>query len=263
VDLPVRRWHEALARRVSRRRFETVAPAGELLDPLEALCGGFRPFGAARAMLLRRSPPGLFRGIVGSYGSVKGTPSCLVVAGPEAAAAEAGYVGEGAVLEATALGLGTCWVAGLFRPEALEWEGAAEDRVVLGAGERVWAVSPVGIPKAGTSLEERLMAAVARSRTRKALEELAPGSHGWPSWAASGAAAARLAPSAVNRQPWRFAWDGGRVVLSADGPDTYGIPKRLDCGIAMLHFEVGARAAGQGGRWELRPAPRVAVFLPG
>lgn len=261
MELPVRRWHEALGRRCSRRRFEPAAPAAELLDRLDALCRGFRPFDAARAVLLRQAPRDLFRGVVGSYGSVKGAASCLVVAGPEDRAAEAGYVGEGAVLEATALGLGTCWVAGLFRPEALG--GRRGGPSGLGEGERVWAASPVGVPTADKSVEERLMAAVARSGTRKGPEEIAPGSGRWPPWAQAGVAAARLAPSAVNRQPWRFAWDGGRVVLSADGPDTHGIPKRLDCGIAMLHFELGARAAGQGGRWETRPAPRVAVFQPG
>ncbi len=32
---------------------------------------------------------------------------------------EVGYTGEGIILEATALGLNTCWVAGFFRPKSV------------------------------------------------------------------------------------------------------------------------------------------------
>lgn len=39
---------------------------------------------------------------------------------------------------------------------------------------------------------------------------------------------------------------------------TYNIPKRLDCGITMLHLELGALAAGVTGTWEFLLPPRVA-----
>ncbi|GAB4287733.1 MAG: nitroreductase family protein [Deferrisomatales bacterium] len=252
-----RRWLDAVPRRVSRRRFDPAPVGAGALDALDRVCLGFRPFGPARVVLLREAPGDLFRGVVGSYGKVKGAPHALVMAGPGDAAAEVGYVGEAAVLEATALGLDTCWVGGLFDPD----RAAALAR--LGPGERVFAVSPVGRAVSGKGLEERLMSAVARSRSRKPLETLAPGVARWPDWARAGAEAARLAPSALNRQPWRFAWEGPEVVLSADAPrDTYHIPKRLDCGIAMLHFELGARGGGVAGDWRWERPPRVARFLP-
>jgi hypothetical protein len=40
----------------------------------------------------------------------------------------------------------------------------------------------------------------------------------------------------------------------------WGISKRLDCGIAMLHIEVAALDCGVKGKWELLEAPRVAKF---
>ena len=52
--------------------------------------------------------------------------------------------------------------------------------------------------------------------------------------------------------------------LSTDGKkDPHGIPKRLDCGIAMLHFELGAWAAGMHGTWCPNPENPVAIFAPG
>ena len=43
--------------------------------------------------------------------------------------------------------------------------------------------------------------------------------------------------------------------------DTYNIPERLDCGIAMLHLKLGALAAGVTGAWESLLPPRVARFI--
>jgi nitroreductase len=250
------RWAEAAAQRVSRRRFERAPVEEPLLERLEAVCRGFRPFGPARAELVRTLPRGLFRGIAGAYGSVRGAPHALVLVGPKDGAAEVGYAGEGAVLEATALRLGTCWVAGLFDPEV------ARRLVDLAPGERVFAVSPVGRAEVKKAVGEVLMSALARSRTRKGLEEIAPGAASWPAWARAGAETARAAPSAMNRQPWRFSFEGGMIALAQDSPDSYRIPKRLDCGIAMLHFQLGAKNAGMDGAWRIEASPRVASFVP-
>ncbi|MBI5442928.1 MAG: nitroreductase family protein [Deltaproteobacteria bacterium] len=252
------KWLDAIPKRVSRRRFGSTETPVRLLEGLEAVCEGFRPFGSARAMLVREVPDGLFRGIVGAYGSIRGARHCLLMVGHGDAAAEVGYVGEAAVLEATALGLGTCWVGGLFD------RATAAQLVVLAPGERIFAISPVGRVPEVKRLEERLMSAVARARTRRPLEVVARGAGSWPGWARSGAEAARLAPSAVNRQPWRFSKEGHSVLVAQDSEkDTYRIPKRLDCGIAMLHFELGARGAGMAGEWRLEPSPKTASFHPG
>jgi hypothetical protein len=135
--------------------------------------------------------------------------------------------------------------------------------VTLASGERVFAVSPVGQAPPAKGIDERLMATVARSRTRRTLETLGSGVGSWPGWARSGLEAARLAPSAVNRQPWRFSMEDRTVVLTQDTEkDPYRIPKRLDCGIAMLHFELGARGAGMPGAWRPENSSRVAAFVP-
>ena len=74
---------------------------------------------------------------------------------------------------------------------------------------------------------------------------------------------ARIAPSATNRQPWRFAReDDGSVRLFFEGSDTPVISKRLDCGIAMLHFELGAREMGASGSWRLLSGRDVALWVP-
>ncbi|MGE5591322.1 MAG: nitroreductase family protein [Bacillota bacterium] len=83
-------------------------------------------------------------------------------------------------------------------------------------------------------------------------------------WLSLALEAARLATSAVNRQPWRFVSEGEDVLVEevvSAWPSGH-ISRRLDCGIAMLHFELGARRGGRTGTWTLLSEPRVARFEP-
>lgn len=262
MNVTIEEWTKAIPARHSRRRYDGVPLTGEQREALEAHCETFTVMEGARAVFVAEPSLDPFRGIIGGYGKVKGAPSVLLfVADTEAAehAAATGYVGEAAVLEATRLGLGTCWISGTFDRRRVR-------RLTdLGPSEKVFAVSPVGTPVEEKTGPERLMAAGAGSRKRKTLTEIAPGidSGRWPAWAFEGVTKARLAPSAVNRQPWRFRLEdeGATVVMSveAEGGRWAG-DKRLDCGIAMLHFELGALSSGVLGGWDFLAAPDVARF---
>jgi hypothetical protein len=170
-----------------------------------------------------------------------------------------GYVGEGIILEATAMGLGTCWVGGslFFR------RGVAESIVGAGKNERVFAVTPVGYTEKDFSLGEKTQTAFGIFHQRKPLSELVSGldEREWPDWMKSALEAARLSPSAINRQPWRFYAEPNNITVSVDSSLVqWGISKRLDCGIAMLHIEVAALDSGVKGKWEFMEAPKVARF---
>jgi hypothetical protein len=231
----------------------------ETLDVLESCCQRFQPYSDARAVLVRSTEVDVFKGIVGAYGKVTGSPHLLVFVAdarkpfPDQ---HLGFTGEGVVLEATRLGLDTCWIGGFFSAEKV-------GRVVdLAQGERVLAVSPVGHALQIPSSTENTMRRMAGSKKRKCIEELAPGiDRTWPQWAAAAVETARLAPSAVNRQPWRFRLDGSRLIVAKDsGFETPKVTKRLDCGIAMLHLQLGALAEGVHGTWTDLEGADVARF---
>jgi hypothetical protein len=168
-----------------------------------------------------------------------------------------GYVGEAIVLEMTALGLGTCWVGGFFRKEV------AASAVNLTESERVIAVTPIGYAKQLVTFGEKAITGFGRSHRRKRLSVLTTGLHSleWPQWIRTSLQAARLAPSAVNRQPWRFKVEHESITVSdgTKGPD-FNVSKRLDCGIAMLHIEVAAANCGVTGEWQFLESPSVARF---
>ncbi len=254
------RWYEAIPLRRARRSFQTRQIPADVLDTLVKVAAQSRPFGdIARVVVVREAPQRLFMGVVGSYGGISGSPSALAFVGKAGAPhvqAAVGYTGEGVVLEATALGLDTCWVGGLFSSRHATMLGG------VAASERVYAVSPLGFAAEHITPKERVVFRMGRSKSRRGLSEIAPGVETWPEWARAGVDAARIAPSAMNRQPWRFRFEDGAVIVSVVDGDTQRVSKRLDCGIAMLHFELGAGSAGIDGSWELLDGPEVARWLP-
>jgi len=208
---------------------------------------------------------------LGTYGIVRGARTFLAgaVGRRPMDMEDYGYAFERAVLHATALGLGTCWLGASFNRS-----GFAR-AINLGKNEILPAVSPVGYVAARRTAVDGVTRFFARSKKRKPWEELFfDGAFGRPlSREAAGPYAevldmVRLAPSASNRQPWRVVRGPGDVfhlfirrtpgynskLINAPGGDL----QRLDMGIACCHFELTARELGLAGKWErLEPPPRL------
>ena len=165
-----------------------------------------------------------------------------------------GYLGEALLLEATALGLGTCWVSGMFRPDAVR------KQVHLTGDERIFAVTPLGYGERDFTAKEKIYIGMAGSRKRKSLSSIMEGTSPLL-WQEKALEAARISPSARNRQPWRFQVKPEAITIQSDTTqDSDRYPKRLDCGIAMLHLELGARFAGAAGRWVSLESPQIARY---
>jgi nitroreductase len=191
--------------------------------------------------------------MVGSYGLVQNPPHMLVgVLSEESAVArlDMGYVLEQTVLEATRLGLGTCWITGTYD------EQQAGDAVGLEPGEIAAAVCALGYPDEGRwgRFHSRTIRRLAGGHRRKPLAEIVFSERWGEPWSPDGAdptlvAAlehARLAPSATNRQPWRFIVRAGNVVLAL----TRSAP--IDGGIVMAHLALASAELGRQGAWKVR-----------
>lgn len=251
------RLFDAISRRRSRRSFDGTPVATDDLEAIEAFAQAFRPWPDARVVVVPQASQAVFAGIIGAYGGVSGAPSALVfVGGSDTDPARVGYTGQAVILEVTARGLDTCWVGGAFSAHA------AAEIAGIQRGERVFAVSPLGHAARSATAKERMLFGMARAKHRRPLDEIAPGHQNWPAWAQAAVRAARLAPSAMNRQPWRFRMEAGTLVVAYAGSDTPRTSKRLDCGIAMMHAELGAASEGAFGRWELLAGRDVARFVP-
>lgn len=223
------KWLQAVSRRRSVRTF-TGAPAPEQMSALNytaarvCLPGVRIVIGEAPGALLFRKLP--------LVGQITGTNRFAAIIANESedprAALHAGISGEALILEAASLGVGTCWV--------ISYKRSGLAGLALEAGEKVLAVTPLGIP----------LQAPTESGKRKKLTEICAGDPAqWPLWAYNAAECVRRAPSAMNRQPWRLSYAGRTLLLSRS---TLGTP--LDYGIAALHMTLGVGDTPHTLRWE-------------
>lgn len=160
-----------------------------------------------------------------------------------------GYTFEKLVLFAGELGIGTTWIAGTMNREAFE------KAMELKEGEVMPCVSPLGYPAKKMSLRESIMRRGIKADSRFEFGELFfEGSFEKPlaperaGRLAEAFEAVRLAPSAVNKQPWRIVLCGDKAHFyekQSRGYDNGGWDiQKIDMGIALCHFELAAQALG-------------------
>lgn len=263
MQISIGELYNVIFQRHSRRQFNGMALSPQNKVDLQNLSQLLNSdVLGARVILVTENPDKVFKGAIGSYGKIKGAPAYVAFVGNmnDAAVQEkVGYLGELFILAATSMGLATCWVGGFFRPEVVQTQ------IQLNQGEQVLAVSPIGSVRERYSIEEKIMSGFVTSHKRKDLPTLClrlP-KDPIPVWIRSSLEVARLAPSAVNRQPWRFSVENETIKISVDNSKkSYNISKRLDCGIAMAHIEIGANHEGVIGRWEYLKGLDVARFKP-
>ena len=216
---PVQRQRlvEAIPNRASCRSYRGAPSYGNWAS-LAYAAERYRLPGARLALC--RVDDALFTGTLLNMGRIVG---CEVVAAVIASGEEpmgrlhAGILGEAFVLEATSLGLGSCWVSGTYRRKLLQ--------IPLKPEEAVLCIIAVGQPEPG--------AMDTKNRRRKPVERLIRGSYDrWSASLRDVAQAVRLAPSAMNMQPWQMALEEGCFIL--DGSDR----SSLELGVALCHAEL-------------------------
>lgn len=206
-------------------------------------------------------------GVAGYKGIAFGAPAYAILLTNEGdnATINAGYVGELLALKANDLGLGTCWLT-------VSDSDAAKRALLLESPKSVAAILALGFAheeKKITRLDinnpadVRYVNRIGYIAPKIAVEELVFDSE-WNKPLAfdedstdpllsSALYAASLAPSFLNRQPYRFVVQGSRVILL--GKYESGTTKEdglLDMGIVMLHFHEAYTEDISGGmKWKL------------
>ena len=175
-----------------------------------------------------------------------------------------GYTFEKIVLFAESLGIGTTWIAGTMNRDAFE------QAMELSEDEVMPCVSPLGYPAKKMSLREAMMRKGIRADSRIDFSGLffdgsfdTPLTENKAGKLSAALEAVRLAPSAVNKQPWRVVVCGDKVhfyekrsrgYVSDSGWDV----QKIDMGIALCHFELAAKECGLDTVFELEP-PALSV----
>lgn len=210
------RLYQAIPQRYSCRSY-TGAPSPADWAALSYAAERYRMPGTR--LFLHTVSPEIFTGIVLNYGRITGCTTIAVLTasiGEPRGRVYAGILGEAFCLEAAAMGIGTCWVAGTYKRKQLS--------LPLEADETVLSIIALGIPE---------KAAPPDVRKRKSLERICKGDiRQWPPEMRRVAEAVQLAPSAINLQPWEMQLTQDRFIL--DAPQL----QQLDLGIAACHAEL-------------------------
>ena len=202
---------------------------------------------------------------LGTYGIIKGAKLYMGATVPkdEYALEALGYDFEQLVLYATSLGLGTCWLGGTFNRSA--FVSAMEIR----PGDIFPILSPLGYPAEKKSITEHMMRRSIKADRRLEWKELFFKDNFEKSLSAEEAGdyrfpleMVRLAPSAVNKQPWRVVVADNEVhffekhSLSVEGGSVD--MQRIDVGIAICHFHLALLEQKKMGHFE-RKTPNFEI----
>jgi hypothetical protein len=211
---------EAIRERHSVRRYTDKKIEGEVLDKLKKVIDECNKQSGLNIQLITDEPDA-FDSIIARYGSFRNVKNYVALVGDNSKIKKfdesCGYFGEKIVLAAAQLGLNTCWVAATFSKKKC--------KAVVGDGEKLHMVIAIGYGENNGIYHEK-----------KPVERLYRADGEVPDWFMRGMEAARLAPTAINRQRFLFELSGNTVQARAlSGPYV-----KTDLGIVKYHFEVGA-----------------------
>ena len=163
-----------------------------------------------------------------------------------------GYSFEQLVLHAWSLGIGTVWIGGTMNREAFEHACKLKENEIMPC------ITPIGYAADRMSVRESLMRKGVKADSRKRAEELffeqnfetpLPLAAAAEAWLPDLFEMVRLAPSAVNKQPWRIlhrdgAWHFFEKKDKGFVSDSVGDMQKIDVGIALCHFVLGLKEQG-------------------
>ncbi|WAW14197.1 nitroreductase family protein [Peptostreptococcus equinus] len=192
-------------------------------------------------------------GVAGYQGVMIEAPNYLVLLSEDKPhhIENAGYVGERTILKARDLGVDSCWISYKDQAAVKEALGLVTDKevvalIALGYAENLKNIE--NSAKTGDNYSKTDMNINKDGSARISVEEMVYIDH-WGNAATvdvleeralfEAFSYARMAPSSLNMQPWRFIVDGGKVILAIDNENYKGsYNNKIDAGIVMLYFGV-------------------------
>lgn len=176
---------------------------------------------------------------LGTYGIIKGANYYLAVACKKSShdLEDLGFLFEKVILYCTSLGLGTVWLGGTFN------KGNFTKAMELKEDEKLLIVSPVGIEGGKKSILARMFGS--NTFKRKDFSEIFFNENFDTPLTLEDAKEynevlemVRIAPSAMNKQPWKILKEGNNYHIYSDGKSELS---RIDIGICICHFYLSAK----------------------
>jgi nitroreductase len=231
-------WYKASGTRFSTRSYLEKALEKQHRDKLSLL---IKNINALDEGITIKETYSSEKGMFESFGftKLKNVPAFAVILtdGSTHAFEKAGFYGEALCLEMTALGIKSCWVSGSIKKQNLK------DYINIEKGKKFLTSIAFGYG------DDKSLKEVEAIRKRKTLDKIFEGEE------LSGSLkkiieCARNAPSAINRQPWKYELKDNMLYLKNPLVKGGPFPAELDIGISMLHVSAAASAHGISSVWE-------------
>ena len=235
--MKIEEYLSAIKKRCSRRKYTNRPIDSKYVQQLEDSIALYNKESGLNIKLVIGSGAELFSGFRKSSGLFVGVQNYIAMIGSKTLLnrmEKVGRFGEKIILEATAMGLSTCWVGTSYDKNAA--------KELCEGNEELDCVIAVGYSDEKHSLKERMME-YGTHRQNKSKEALIEAEEHVPEWFKQGMDAVYLAPTARNLRPFVFEYKDGQVTASTTVPTETAM---IDLGIAKLHFELGARV----GSWD-------------
>lgn len=195
---------------------------------------------------------------LGTYGFIRGATNFIVGITKDLSkevTVSFGQAFEEIILDATAEGLGTCWMAGSYNMKDFKKNIEIDD------DEQIVIVSPIGYDSGERKMKDRFLALVTGNHKRKPWNQRyfqndwsTPLDKGIVENYETPLEMVRLAPSTNNGQPWRIVLCDNRFHFYLCNQLTTKAFRGFctgynDVGIAMTHFKRAADELGLSGKW--------------
>lgn len=241
---------EVIKSRHSVRNYEDKLIPKDLIKKIEHYIENIdNPFGKKVRIKLIKKDNSSNDLKLGTYGVIKGAKYYLAVAckNEDFALEALGYTFEKAVLYCTSLGLGTVWLGGTFN------KGEFAKAMNVGSNEIMPIVSPLGYEGGKKSFLASLMGN--NNKKRKSYGEVffnnnfdTPLLKEDEKDYSEVLEMVRIAPSAMNKQPWRILKVGNDFDFYTEGNKDFS---KIDIGIALCHFHLAAKEKGLDGEFKI------------
>jgi hypothetical protein len=179
---------------------------------------------------------------LGTYGVIRGAKYYLAVACEKSKydLEDLGFLFEKVILYCTSLGLGTVWMGGTFNKSNFSKAMKLKETEILQI------ISPVGIEGGKKSIISKMFGR--NTLKRKDFNQVffnenfeTPLTYEAAKEYSEVLEMVRLAPSAMNKQPWRILKEGNNFHIYSDSKIEMG---RVDMGICLCHFSLTAKEKG-------------------
>ena len=196
---------------------------------------------------------------LGTYGFISNASYFIVgcIEKFEYSEVDYGFSLEKIIIELTRLGLGTCWIGGTFNRKDFE------KVLKIKENEIIPCISPVGYKADKSGMMGWVMTNVLKNSQRKPFETLffendmnTPLEYNRKYKYSQALEMLRLAPSAVNKQPWRVIKVDNKYHFyidrkkKTDNSQVIDLQK-VDLGIALSHFKMAADELSLDGKWHI------------